>query len=68
MLVLVVGLVAYMLGHVLDSLAKLLIDRVLIYKGYGYPYQELFGLSTSRQSDENKRIAKGIGAAVEKDC
>src|SRR5437868_3593732 len=29
--------VAYIAGHVVGSLASLLLDRLLIFKGYGYP-------------------------------
>lgn len=34
-------LFVYITGHVIQSIAVLLLDRLLIYKAYGYPYERL---------------------------
>jgi len=34
-------LVIYITGHIIESVAVLFLDRLLIYKAYGYPYQGL---------------------------
>ena len=57
---LTVVLAAYVVGHVIDSVANLLIDRVLIYKGFGYPYANLLGTSptfeaSARKSGDSRR-------------
>ncbi|HYJ78979.1 MAG TPA: hypothetical protein VEW03_05235 [Longimicrobiaceae bacterium] len=33
--------VIYVGGHVIESVSVLLVDRLLVYKGYGYPYENL---------------------------
>lgn len=45
-LLLVTGLAigAYVTGHVVSSFSSLFIDRVLIFKGHGYPYRSLLKL------------------------
>lgn len=43
---------AYVIGHVIDSVATLLIDRTLVYKGFGYPYQNLLRAERQPGSDE----------------
>jgi hypothetical protein len=60
MLVLTLALIAYTLGHVIDAVANLAIDRILVFKGIGYPYQTLLGIDTNAQRSENERIAKNI--------
>ncbi len=32
---------SYILGHIVASLSSLFLDRILVYKGYGYPYANL---------------------------
>ncbi len=39
-------IVAYSLGHIISSISSLLLDRVLIKKGHGYPYEHLLGFET----------------------
>ncbi|MFZ5788387.1 MAG: hypothetical protein ACOY3Y_18275 [Acidobacteriota bacterium] len=36
--------IAYVAGHVVSSVSSFLIDRILVAKGYGYPYLHLLGL------------------------
>ncbi|HXG06052.1 MAG TPA: hypothetical protein VNI77_01850, partial [Nitrososphaera sp.] len=36
-------IIAYAFGHIVSSVSSLSLDRILVYKGYGYPYQQLFG-------------------------
>lgn len=57
-LVSVVTLLCYTVGHFLDSLAKLLIDRTLIFKGYGYPYQYLLALPNLEQRAERAVLTR----------
>lgn len=49
-LLLVTGLAiaAYVVGHVVSSFSSLFIDRVLIFKGHGYPYRTLLNLHRKR--------------------
>ena len=37
--------VAYITGHVVGSAASILLDRALVFKGYGYPYSSLLRLT-----------------------
>lgn len=37
--------VAYVCGHLVSSVSSFLIDRIFIYKGYGYPYEQLLGIA-----------------------
>ena len=38
---LAIVLLSYVAGHLVDSVSMLLIDRTLVFKGYGYPYANL---------------------------
>lgn len=40
-----IAALSYICGHIIASVSSLFIDRVLIYKGYGYPYETLLGIS-----------------------
>jgi hypothetical protein len=40
--------ILYIAGHLVDSLASLLLDRVLISKGFGWPYLRLLKLKENR--------------------
>lgn len=39
----------YATGHVIASLSSLFIDRLLIFRGHGYPYESLLGIKTEWQ-------------------
>ena len=45
-----VGL-AYLGGHLVASLSSILIDKMFISRGYGYPYEQLLGMRRNRLSD-----------------
>jgi hypothetical protein len=39
--VIILSSVAYVIGHVVSSVSSFFLDRVLVAKGYGYPYRHL---------------------------
>lgn len=45
-------LTAYVSGHVIASVSSMLIERTLVFKGYGYPYESQ--LSFARDSDTGR--------------
>lgn len=51
-------LLCYLAGHLIDSVGKLFIDRTLIFKGYGYPYQYLLDLPTAEQRAEKALVTR----------
>ena len=64
---LVVGglaLCTYVGGHVIDSIAKLMLDRLIVFKGFGYPYQTLLAISSGAQREERRRMLIGARAAA----
>jgi hypothetical protein len=40
---------AYVVGHVTSSVSSFFIDRILVFKGHGYPYRYLLNLHTLRR-------------------
>jgi hypothetical protein len=48
-LLLPVGLGVYMTGHIVNAVSSLLIDRTLVYKAYGYPYERLFQIAEEKR-------------------
>ena len=53
-----VGICAYVIGHITSSISSLFIDRMLVFKGYGYPYQHLLCIP----SDDAPRMTRYYGA------
>ncbi len=41
---LALGLTVYVAGHVIASISSTLIERTLVFKGYGYPYETQLGI------------------------
>jgi len=41
-------LTSYVVGHVVASVSSLYLERALVVRGYGYPYENLLGLSRRR--------------------
>lgn len=52
--------VAYAAGHIVSSLSSISLDRVLIYKGYGYPYQQLLHLEYPKNNWETGPFYRGL--------
>jgi hypothetical protein len=52
--------VAYVVGHIVASLSALIIDRVLVYKGYGYPYENLLELPDRNRTPLSSSYYKGM--------
>ena len=50
--------VAYIAGHVVGSAASILLDRALVFKGYGYPYSNL--LLLSQPDTESRRFSRAF--------
>jgi|GEM_PF-1895026 len=44
----------YITGHVVDAVAALVMDRTLVYRGYGYPFHTLLGYLPRRRANENQ--------------
>lgn len=44
LLIVCLALMVYVIGHLINAASSLLIDRTLIYKAYGYPYEHLLGI------------------------
>ncbi len=47
--VLIIVCIIYTIGHVVASASSFFIDRVLIHKGYGYPYEFLLGIESKKE-------------------
>lgn len=45
----------YIIAHIIASISSFVIDRVLVEKGYGYPYEQLFGLEVWNIEELNSR-------------
>jgi len=43
--------IIYIVGHIISSVSSLFIDRILIYKAYGYPYE--FLLTVEKEKDQS---------------
>lgn len=56
---LIIVLVSYIAGHVISSISSFVIDRVLIHKGYKYPYQILLKINNNN-SDYSRGFYKGL--------
>jgi hypothetical protein len=56
--ILILVLIAYVTGHVISSISSYLLDRILVEKGYGYPYQIL--LEIKRTEFKNGRASRYI--------
>jgi len=41
-------IIAYAIGHLIATLSSLVLDRILIYKGYGYPYKFLLNIKSKK--------------------
>lgn len=54
--------VTYVAGHLIASISSLVLDRVFISKGYGYPFSSLLNLdrTSSRRSDLDGYYYRGI--------
>jgi len=51
---------SYVIGHVVSSASSLLIDRILIYKGYGYPYETLLNIPSHEIRLYSSTFYKGL--------
>lgn len=52
-------IIIYIIGHIVSSLSSFCIDRVLIFKGYQYPYQILLGLKNDTK-DLSRSFYRGL--------
>ncbi len=51
LLFLILGLiVAYITGHIISTFSSLLVDRVLIEKGWGYPYEHILNIKNKKNA------------------
>ena len=64
-------LAIYVTGHIIDSVSALCIDRTLVYRAYGYPYQHLFNYlpreiepDTPPDDDPAPAAAESAGASA----
>lgn len=67
LIIVAIGFLCYMLGHLIDSVAKLLLDRTLVYKGYGYPYQSLLDLPGAERRQESREVLDGLERSLRRD-
>lgn len=44
LLLIAIVLFCYIIGHIIATVSSLSIERVLVYKGYGWPYETLLGV------------------------
>jgi len=51
---------AYVAGHIITSASSLLIDRILISKGHGYPYEELVKIPNPTRSRYSAPFYRGL--------
>jgi len=47
----------YILGHIIDSISTLTIDRLFVHKAYGYPWHRLLNLTDLRSAKVQDRVA-----------
>jgi hypothetical protein len=51
---------AYVLGHIFASISALLIDRILVHKGYGYPFRYLLDIPNDENTIYTRPFYRGL--------
>jgi hypothetical protein len=51
---------AYAVGHVIASYSALLVDRVLVAKGHGYPFANLLNTTPDAHEETKRRFYRGL--------
>lgn len=52
--------VAYIMGHIVASISALTVDRMLVAKGHGYPFEHLFALSQTLPNPTTRPFYRGL--------
>jgi hypothetical protein len=62
------ALLAYIVGHLINAISSLIIDRTLVYKAHGYPYKHLFNYNqdTTQELGVDGRLIHHRGINVSK--
>ena len=51
--------IVYIVGHLLATFSSLIIDRVLVYKGYGYPYENMLEIKIADYKLISRKFYRG---------
>ena len=53
-------IIAYIVGHIVSSVSSFFIDRIFVFKGYGYPYQLLLNLNLPDEKSYTPSFYRGF--------